>query len=214
MPVKPNREYRSVVEIRAADQEKARVEGYATTFEQVYELYSNGQYTVLEKVDRHAFDECDMSDVIMQYDHEGHVFARTSNKTLALTVDQHGLKVEADLSGTADGRNLYEEIRGGYTKAMSFGFVVDKVQREEVVEESTGHTTITRTILSIKKLYDVSAVSIPANDTTEISARAIGDGLITEFSEEVRKAQARTHNKARIALKLKMMHVGGNNHDD
>ena len=67
-----------------------------------------------------------MSDVIMQFDHQGRVFARKSNDTLQLEVDDHGLKVTADLGGTEIGRQLYEEIKGGYVTKMSFGFTVAK----------------------------------------------------------------------------------------
>ena len=100
------------------------VEGYATTFNQPYTLYSWDDYEVREEIDEHAFDECDMTDVIMQYDHQGRVFARTKNGTLQLAADENGLKITADLSGTDIGKQLYREIKGGYTDQMSFGFIV------------------------------------------------------------------------------------------
>jgi HK97 family phage prohead protease len=123
-----------------------------------------------------------MRDVIFQYDHEGRVFARTSNDTLKLTADAHGLEVNAYLGGTEIGRNLYEEIKGGYTSKMSFGFHVnaDDIQEEEL----DGKTIYTRTIKGIDKLYDVSAVSLPANDGTEISARSLKDGAIAKLEAE------------------------------
>ena len=86
------------------------VEGYATTFNQPYTLYSWDDYEVREEIDEHAFDECDMSDVIMQYDHQGRVFARTRNNTLELNTDGNGLKVVANLGGTELGKQLYGEI--------------------------------------------------------------------------------------------------------
>ena len=76
------REYRSMsLSVRAQTDKPGEmiVEGYATTFDQPYELYSDGQYTLLEQVDSRAFNGCDLSDVIMQYDHQGRVFARTRN---------------------------------------------------------------------------------------------------------------------------------------
>ena len=131
MPVKTNeREYRQIMvenmETREADNGEKIVEGYATTFDQEYRLWGDAQYEVLESIDRHAFDKMDMADVIMQYDHEGRVFARKSNGTLQLAADEHGLKIRADLGGTEIGRQLYEEIKGGYTTKMSFGFTVGK----------------------------------------------------------------------------------------
>lgn len=195
------RQYRAVVEVRALPGEgEARiVEGYATTFNQPYELWRVGQdYIVLEQVDRGAFDKTDMSDVIMQYDHEGRVFARTSNGTLELRTDDHGLHIRADLGGTEIGRQLYEEIRGGYTDKMSFGFTVDA--DEQLITEEAGVVTVLRTIKSIGKLYDVSAVSLPANNATEISARSWCDGVIAQLTEERREAEARERDKDRIEI--------------
>lgn len=203
------RQYRNIdisgFELRKdGDQEKI-VSGYATTFNQPYELYrwayDGHVYIVNEQVDARAFDDCDMADVVMQYDHEGRVFARTSNGTLELATDQHGLHVRADLGGTEIGRDLYEEIEGGYTTKMSFGFRVAEDKREETRErnEETGVTTTTvlRTITKISKLYDVSAVSLPANDATSISARNFGKGVIDEIMEEYQKREAQ---KTRIKI--------------
>lgn len=184
------RQYRRIdvsgLELRAEGDEMI-VEGYATTFNAPYELFRYGNYTVMEQIDSGAFEHTDMTDVIMQYDHEGRVFARTSNGTLTLAADDHGLKIVADLSGTEIGRQLYEEIRGGYTDKMSFGFTVDADER--LITEEGGVTTILRTITGIRKLYDVSAVSLPANNATEISARSWCDGVIAQLTEERRKAQ-------------------------
>ena len=206
MPIKDNREYRSMqpMQIRAMaeEQEQAEmiVEGYATTFNQPYVLWADDGYEVREVVDPHAFDECDMTDVIMQYDHQGRVFARTKNGTLKLEVDEHGLKTVADLGGTELGKQLYDEIRGGYTDQMSFGFIVSADVKTYTDDHETGKTTVLRTITKISKLYDVSAVSIPANNQTSISARNLSDGLIAE----VRAERLRAQKRARLALKIKM----------
>lgn len=199
------RQYRAVVEVRAlpSEEESRIVEGYATTFNQPYELWRDGpDYIFLEQVDRGAFDKTDMIDVIMQYDHEGRVFARTNNGTLTLAADDHGLHIRADLGGTEIGRQLYEEIKGGYTDKMSFGFTVD--QDERLITEEAGVVTILRTIKSIGKLYDVSAVSLPANNATEISARSWCDGVITQLTEERRKAEERERQKQKIKIMLNL----------
>lgn len=199
------RQYRAIVEMRAlpGDGEARIVEGYATTFNQPYELWRDGpDYIFLEQVDRGAFDKADMSDVIMQYDHEGRVFARTSNGTLELRTDDHGLHIRADLRGTEIGRQLFEEIKGGYTDKMSFGFTVDADER--LITEENGVVTILRTIKSIGKLYDVSAVSLPANNATEISARSWCDGVIQQLTEERRKAEERERKKKKIKIMLNL----------
>ena len=203
MPVNvKDREYRMInvaeLEVREADDGKKIVEGYATTFDQEYKLWGDDRYQVFESIGRNAFDNADMSDVIMQYDHEGRVFARLSNGTLELKTDEHGLHIRADLSGTEIGRQLYEEIRGGYTSKMSFGFSVKKVERREEIDEVKDTVTVHRKITEIRKLYDVSAVSLPANDATEISARNIGEGVIAEVKQELQAVEARTRTKKQI----------------
>lgn len=180
------REYRSMVmEIRAAENEEQMiVEGYATTFDQPYMLYDGKYYKVIEQIAPTAFMGCDMSDVIMQYNHEGRVFARNKNGTLSLAVDNVGLKITADLSGTDIGRQLYQEIKGGYTDKMSFSFVVGEDERATTEDHENSIEIVNRTITKIKKIYDVSAVSIPANDLTSISARRYADGVIGSIKAE------------------------------
>ena len=193
------RQYRRMVEVRALDEDMI-VEGYATTFDQPYELWKDGDYTVMEQVSRTAFDETDMSDVIMQYDHAGRVFARLSNGTLELEPDDHGLKVRANLGGTEIGRQLYEEIKGGYTDKMSFGFTVSSDETTQSEDYEAHTVTILRTITGIGKLYDVSAVSLPANNATEISARSYCEGIIAEATEERRKAEERARKIRKIKI--------------
>ena len=197
------REYRTMqLSVRSAgDGNDAAmvVEGYAATFNQPYPLYEGRDYKIVEQIDPHAFDECDMSDVIFQYDHMGRVFARTKNRTLTCSADNVGLKITADLSGTEGGQQLYAEIKGGYTDKMSFGFVVAEDKRESTEDHETGFVTLTRTITKVKKLYDVSAVSLPANDATSISARKLSDGLIEELAAE---RLLRANTVRRINLKL------------
>lgn len=209
------REYRNFnsIERRESEDGEKIVEGYATTFNQPYELFRDAwegeTYIFVEQVDANAFADTDMSDVIMQYNHEGRVFARTNNGTLGLDADMKGLHIRANLGGTEIGRQLYEEIEGGYTDKMSFGFRVgkDKVDRTEERDNETGLVTVTvlRTILEISKLYDVSAVSLPANDATSISARSFCDGVIEEIKKDYleREKRERQIRKIRLLMEVK-----------
>ena len=215
MPVKiDSREYRKIdaaqMETRTEEDGRKIVEGYATTFNQPYELMRAKDMIVTEQVDPEAFSETDMSDTIMQYDHTGRVFARVKNGTLRLEPDAHGLKVIADLGGTEIGRQLYEEIRGGYTDKMSFGFTVTGDKRTRT-KDADGNTVILRTITKVGRLFDVSAVSMPANDATEISSRSIGDGLIAEVQEEVLAEQER---QRRIGEIRKILNQEEKTHDE
>lgn len=206
MPIRSDREYRRIdvasLEVREEQDGRKIVEGYATTFGNEYKLWGDNFYEVRESIDAGAFADTDMTDVIMQYDHEGRVFARRSNGTLEVAPDTKGLHIRADLGGTELGRQLYEEIKGGYTNKMSFGFTVSKQERtEELVE---GKTIVHRKITGIKKLYDVSAVSLPANDATEISARNFSEGVIAEIEKELLAVKARQRKIQKIRIMMEV----------
>lgn len=210
MPVKNDREYRNLMlEIRTPEegepeQREMIVEGYASTFNEPYTLYEDKDFRFQEVVDQNAFANTDMSDVIFQYNHEGRVFARTSNNTLSITPDEQGLFISANLGGTEAGRDLYEEIRGGYTNKMSFGFTVDG-DEEVRTSEPDGFITITRRIISVQKLYDVSAVSIPANDATSISVRTLTDGVIEKVKAERLEKEQLELRRRKMELQIRLL---------
>ena len=210
MAVKSDREYRDMtMEIRSAENEEVEQEerkivtGYASTFNEPYTLYEDDDWRFDEVVDSRAFDNTDMSDVIMQYDHEGRVFARMSNNTLKVVPDERGLLIEADLGGTELGRQLFEEIEGGYTNKMSFGFTVDGDERRDI-KNADGKTVTVRRITSVRKLYDVSAVSLPANDATSISVRTLTDGEIERIQAERLEAEALELRRRKLLARAKL----------
>ena len=203
MPICKDREYRTLVSFGAEkkdnDKESYKVSGYASTFD-TYTLFEVDGIEYKERIDSHAFDNADMSDVIMQYDHTGRVFARTSNGTLSVSVDERGLKVEADLSTTEASRELYDEIASGLIIKMSFAF---KVSEEHY--DSNSHT---RVVDKISKVYDVSAVSIPANPDTEIFARsAFFNGVIEKEKAERLEQTRKEAEKRKLKLRLHLMEV-------
>ena len=207
MAIKSDREYRDMtMEIRTAENEEAPEErkvvtGYASTFDEPYTLYEDDGWRFNEVVDARAFDNTDMSDVILQYDHCGRVFARISNNTLTVTPDEKGLLIEADLGGTELGRQLFEEIRGGYTNKMSFGFTVDGEDYLDT-KDVDGKALTVRTITSVRKLYDVSAVSLPANDATSISVRSLTDGEIERIQAERLEAEKLELRRKKLMLEI------------
>ena len=166
-------------------------------------MYEDADLIYKEVVVRSAFDNTDMSDVIMQYNHEGRVFARTSNNTLTVRPDERGLLTEADLGGTKLGNQVYEEIEGGYTNKMSVGFTVDG-EEERREEAPDGRLLITRVITSFRKLYDVSAVSIPANDATSISVRSLTDGVIEQIQAERLEAEKLELRRRKLLVRAKI----------
>lgn len=219
MMISKDREYRDMtlaaIEAKQDEEDQAEerkvVEGYATTFDAPYVLYEDEDLVFLEQVDAKAFENTDMNDVIMQYNHEGRVFARQSNGTLEVRADDNGLFISADLGGTEIGRELFEEIRGGYTNKMSFGFKVDGEDWDEQRKDGEKDRVL-RTITSISKLYDVSAVSIPANDATSISVRELSDGVIRRAEAERLKAHELEINRIRAEIRARAIN-GGKKHD-
>lgn len=205
MPAKPSeRQYRSLavpLNVRAADGATKKrfdteyyVEGYASTFNDPYVLFEDFDGTkYIEVISPDAFREADMSDVILQFDHSGRVYARMSNGTLIVEPDEHGLFIAADLSRSQGARDLFEEIKAGLITRMSWAFTVaaDEYDRE------TNTTTITR----VKKVFDVSAVSLPADPNTEISARNLLNGAIEQSRKELaRRKSALAVARATLAI--------------
>jgi uncharacterized protein len=181
-------------EIRAGEAENENelyVEGYAATFNSPTVIWEFDGVQYKEQIDDRAFDEADMKDVIFNYDHKGKVMARTRNKTLTLSTDAKGLYIRARLDGTEEGRRLYEEIKGGYVDRMSFAFVA-----KEDAYDNENHM---RTIRKIKKLYDVSAVSVPAYDDTIIAARNYYEA---HKEAEQKQKEIETKNKLRLSTYL------------
>lgn len=154
------------------------VEGYAAKYDK-YLLWDDGDWgKTYERFDPKCFENTDMSDVIMQFDHAGRVFARITNDTLVVEADDTGLFMAADLDKTELARGLYEDITAGMLTKMSWRFKVGKYYVER--EEGSKDRTIVHT--EIPKIYDVSVVSIPANDSTEINARDFVHGVMDEIA--------------------------------
>lgn len=191
MPFKPTeREYRSMPIMTPDDNERRILRGYACTFEDAYELFSDDRDIVKEIISRDAFDGCSKDDTILQLNHEGPVYARTKNSSLIIKPDEHGLFMEAELQSER-GRLLYEDVRLGLLTQMSFGFVVGSGNDEwdhEQIDPLTGRRIHLRRINKIKRLFDVSVVNFPANPNTEVmSVRNYVDGVIAEFNQEFDK---------------------------
>ncbi len=171
------------------------VEGCAVRFDSPTVLFELGGTEYKEQIDSRAFEECDMSDVIFNYNHSGKVMARTRNGTLRLEVREDGLYIGARLDGTEEGRRLYDEIRGGYIDRMSFQFTIR--------EESYDKINHLWTVRKVKRLYDVSAVDIPAYDDTSIEARKkfLEEEIFEEAAGRDRK-DAEDRRKRRLKLKI------------
>ena len=188
--ISKDRQYRTF-EIRA-EPEGMTVEGYAAVFERPEVMYEVDDIAYSEVIDRGAFTDAQMADVVMNFNHGGKPVARTKNGTLQLALDDHGLKVRADLSGSVESRNLYEEIKAGLIDKMSFAFTVKDEQYDKA--------TRTRRITGVKRLYDVAAVDIPAYDSTTLMARSY-------FEAEAERERAEARHALELA-KAKYFYMG------
>jgi HK97 family phage prohead protease len=179
--------------IEGTEEQELWVEGYATRFNSPTVLFEYDGQEYKEQIASDAFTDCKMDDVIFNYNHSGKVMARTRNKTLQLSVDGNGLFIRARLDGTEEGRRLYDEISKGYIDRMSFQFTVG--------QEAYDYENRMWTVLRVKRLYDVSAVDIPAYDDTSIEARkADAEAVARENQQKVDTELLRQ----RLKLKLKL----------
>lgn len=203
--MKNEREYRNMTfEVRQDGNEPSfLVEGYASTFEP-YKLIEIDGEDYNERIEPTAFDEADMSDVVYRIDHEGKVYARSSAGTIKLDIDEHGLHQITDLSKTASARAHFEDVAVGNYPTMSFAFTV--------AQDHYDSETRTRIIDRIAKVFDISAVSFPANPTTELHVRDYFNGAIeAEKAAEAERLAAeearRSDLKRREELKQKLQEV-------
>lgn len=162
MMISKDRNYRNF-EVRTGEVENT-IEGYAVVFDTIEVMYEFDGVKYCEEIRSGAFDNAEMKDVVLNFNHSGKPVARTKNQTLELKVDKRGLFVRANLSGTEEGRKLYEEVKGGYLDKMSFAFTINA--------EEYNRDTRTRSVTEVKRLYDVAVVDIPAYESTSVMARS------------------------------------------
>ena len=181
------------LETRADETEgKMIIEGYPVIFDK--ETYIDcGFDGWFEKVDRHAFDNADMSDVALKYNHDDSVFilARTRNESLKLTIDEKGIFIHAELIDTPTNRDVYKMVQSGLLREGSFAFTV--TDDTEELQDGQVH----RTIKGIGKLFDVAICPNGAyGDLTEIYARSY------DLLENKKKDKVETLKRCNI-LRLK-----------
>lgn len=189
-------------EIRAKEKENdddksedMTIEGVACVFDSETTLFEWEGIEYKEKVDKNAFKSADISDVIFNYNHGGRVYARTRNDSLHLEVKEDGLHVLISLNPEDEGhKQLYRDIKSGLIDKMSYAYTVS--------EESYDIDTHVRTVLKIKKLYDVSAVDFPAYDSTSISARSVLDLEKSEMEKLENDTLKKKENEQRKRIAL------------
>lgn len=170
------------IELRQQEENSNRVAGVAVVFDQETDM---GWYT--EKIDRHAFDETDMSDVVLNMNHDNNLLlAGTRNGSLQLQVSDSGIYQESEIINTNTGEDVMKLVRAGLLSKQSFAFVIADGGDQWTTIEGREHRTITK----IEKLYDVSLVTFPAYSQTSVFARSEGeDELAKAHKAQLEKRQ-------------------------
>lgn len=150
------------VEMRETE-EPNTVEGMAVVFDTETDM---GWFT--EKIDRHAFDNTDMSDVVLNFNHDNnYLLAGTRNGSMQLRVDDNGVFQRSTIINTTQGQDVMKLIRSGLLSKQSFAFTIaDDGERWENIDGKER-----RTITKIDHLYDCSIVTFPAYSQTTLWSR-------------------------------------------
>lgn len=208
MPMKVNsREQRSIVqEFRVSEPDQpAPIQGYAAVFD------SPGEgYYWTEELDPHCFDAvlATNPDVRALWNHNpDHVLGRTAAGTLSLSVDARGLSYTIEPPDTQLARDLIVSMRRKDVTGSSFGFIV---KRDQWTDNPDG--TISRRILEIEQLIDVSPVTYPFYDAANSQVRSLPDSMPAELRSRVEQREAKPealqqhedHWRANTELRLRL----------
>lgn len=202
MSITPStREYRSF-ELRSKTENEPDdsmiLEGRAVVFNSPEVMFTDEDgIEYKEQVDRDAFKDAQMSDVILNMNHEGQALARTRNNTLQLELSEDGLEVTADMSKSRASRDAYEAVQNGLLDRMSFAFTV--------AEDEYDAKTHTRTIRKIDRLFDVSLVNFPAYEATSVSARSYFGAKAEAEHQAAEAARVREEKRAAMSEIIKRL---------
>lgn len=159
-----------------------------------------------EKIDRKALDNADLSDVrfLINHDMDSIPLARycagSAENTMQLRIEPDGLKisVELDTENNSEAKSLYSAVKRGDITGMSFAFSIDGERWDDLDTDKP-----TRTLTSISRVFEVSAVTFPAYQATDIKARNAKD--LENAKETLR--QVRSKNDVELAkLKAKYLY--------
>lgn len=181
------------IEIRKQEEnEEMHIEGKAVAFNSPETYYGE-----TEVIDPKALDECDMSDVVLRYNHNDtqYTLARTRNNSLRLDLREDGLYFDADLIDTTTNQDAYKMIKAGLLDKCSFAFSID-----EDDYDSKKHL---RTIKKIGKMFDVAVVDFPFYTDTLVEARSLDTR--ENFLEKAKELQKKDYleRKEKLLKELK-----------
>lgn len=151
-------------EVRQSDNDNNVVVGKAVVFDVETDM---GWYT--EKIDRHAFDGADISDVVLNLNHDMNILlAGTRNGSMAVKVSDTGVYQESSIIDTTQGKDVLRLVRSGLINKMSFAFTIAEGGDHWETKDGREYRTITK----VDKVYDLSLVTFPAYSQTSVFARS------------------------------------------
>lgn len=179
------------IEMRSFEEEESRIEGVAAVFNQPTDL---GWFT--EEIDPHAFDNADMSDVVLNFNHNDDILlAGTRNGSLQLQVRDNGLYQSSHIINTSQGEDVKKLVKSGLISKMSFSFVIDENGGEEW---STRNGKEHRVVRKISRLFDVSLVTFPAYSQTSVWSRSNSDELAEKHKALMERRAAQDRKLAEL----------------
>jgi len=179
-------------EMRAKDGGNMEVEGYALKFEKETQIGSK-KWGWLEKIKRTALDGADLSDVVFNFNHDmSNILAGTRNESLTLTADNTGLKTVARIADTSTGRDVYKLIEEGLICRMSFMAIISA--SEWIWADDDSDESDRREITGFGRFYDVSAVTFPAYEDTELGTRG-SEVAVRSFSAELAQRKQQIYER-------------------
>ncbi len=176
------------IEVRNQDDGMVRVSGYAAVFGE--ETNIAGMFT--ESIEAGAFKNAisRQDDVVFLVNHDGLPLARTRSNTLRLTEDERGLYIETDLDPSdPDVRSIIPKMKRGDLDKMSFAFMPTRQMWDDRGE-------LPKRIVQDVELFDVSVVTTPAYEGTEIGLRSL---------EAHRQAQRKSQAARRVRMKARLV---------
>ena len=170
------------VEMRATDGDEMIVEGTPIVYEQETDL---GWFR--EKIARGAAHQAlTTSDIFLLFNHDpNQPLARTKNNTLTAWEEDDGVHMKADLSKSEKGPGLYRDIKNGLIDKMSFAFTV----KSQTWIDGDGNEPDLRIVNEIEQLYDLSPVTYPAYQQTQLIARS-AEAVAKEHAESTTVEEA------------------------
>lgn len=173
-----------------ADKSGRTITGYAAVFNKNSENFG----WFIERIAPGAFKDVLQDDAVALFNHDPNYPLARNGVNLTLSEDEFGLKYRFDAPDTTIGNDLLANIRSGVIKQSSFAFRI----AEEKWEEKAGKEPSIRTILKVKRLYDVSPVTYPAYPDTTVAARSLE--AIKQKENQNKTTEGLSYHEARVRV--------------